>query len=269
MSIHPSAVVSRHAEIDPSAEIGPFCVIDEHVRIAAGCKLHHGVYITGWTEVEADCEIHPGAIVGHTPQDTKYTGARSFCRVGRGTVLREYVTVHRGTMPESETVIGADCFLLAGSHVAHNCRLADHVTLINNVLLAGHVQVGPRVTMGGASVAHQFVRIGELAMIAGVGRAIMDVPPFALIERGGRVAGLNRLGMRRAGMPREEIEDIRFAYRILYRGRSFSTSVAELPGAVSTPAGRRLVEFLQQESKRGIAGRARRRSPEGGDGIAG
>ena len=259
MSIHPSAIIDRQAEIDSNVAIGANCVIDAGVRIRSGCRLYHNVYVTGWTEIGSDCELHPGVIVGHIPQDTKYTGAKSYCRIGRGTVLREYVTVHRGTVPESETVVGEECFLLGGSHVGHNCTVADRVTLINHVLLGGHVQVGPRVTMGGAAAVHQFVRVGELAMIAAVGRVVMDVPPFALTEPTGRIAGLNRVGMRRAGMSREEMDDVRNAYRILLgRETFFRAAVERLGGEVKTPAGRRLLAFLQQESKRGVAGSSRR-----------
>lgn len=260
LNIHPTAIVDRRADIDRTAEIGPYCVIDAHVHVGPGCRLMHGVYLTGWTHLEPNCILHPGVVVGHEPQDVKYKGERSFCRVGEGTILREYVTIHRGTDPESTTTIGRNCFLLAASHVAHNCTLGDHVTLINAVLLAGHVKVSDRTTIGGGAGIHQFVRIGELSMIAGTARVTMDVPPFALIDAAGRVAGLNRVGIRRAGYTTAESNAVREAYRTLYRpGLGFRNAVAELAAAAEqSPAPvQRLVEFLTTPSRRGFAGRAR------------
>ena len=215
MPIHPTAIIHPKAELDSTADVGPYCIIEGHVRVASGCRLHQGVYLTGWTQIGEDCELHPGVVVGHEPQDIKYKGERSYCRVGRGTILREYVTIHRGTIPDSETVVGEDCFLLVGSHVGHNCTVGDGVTLINDVLLAGHVEIGNRATIGGGAGIHQFVRIGELAMFAGNARVIQDIVPFALVGPEGRVAGLNRIGLRRAGISRDEVHDIRMAYRLL------------------------------------------------------
>lgn len=260
MAIHPTAIVNPKAEIDPTVEVGPYCVIDAHVRVGPGCRLYHGVYLTGWTEIAEACVIHPGAVIGHEPQDVKYKGERTYCRIGRETVIREYVTIHRGTIPESETRIGERCFLLAGSHVAHNCVVGNQVTLINGVLLAGHVEVGDRVTMGGAVGVHQFSRIGELTMIAGNGIVTMDVVPYALVNRDGRISGMNRVGLRRAGFARDEIQEIRQAYRLLFRTRRhFAEAVERTAAMVQTLAGRRIVEFLNAPSRRGYAGRARAR----------
>lgn len=258
MAIHPTAIIDPKAELDASVEVGPYCVIESNVHVAAGCRLYHGVYLTGWTEIGENCELHPGVIVGHEPQDTKYGGERSYCHIGRGTILREYVTIHRGTVPDSETVVGEDCFLLGGSHVAHNCILGDRVTLINNVLLGGHVEIGNGATLGGAAMVHQFVRIGELAMIAGDARVTKDVVPFALSDVKGRVAGLNRVGLRRAGLTREQVQDIREAYRLLFaKGLAFPEAVERLAGEAQSPPCQRLARFLQEHSKRGVAGRSR------------
>jgi len=265
VAIHPSAIIDPNAELDSSVEVGPFCVIEENVRVGAGTRLYQGVYLTGWTDIGQDCDLHPGAIVGHVPQDTKYYGARTYCRVGRGTILREYVTVHRGTTPESTTVIGEDCFLLGGCHVAHNCSVGDRVTLINNVLLGGHVTVGDRATLGGGAIVHQFVRIGELAMVAGGARIVQDILPFALTNVEGRVAGLNRVGLRRAGMSREDIEAIRDAYRIVFeRGLSGAEACERLADEPQCGARDELLRFVREGSRRGLAGRSRP-----GPGIAG
>lgn len=258
MPIHPTAIVDAKAELDSSVDVGPYCVIEGHVRVAAGCHLYHGVYLTGWTEIGENCVLHPGAVVGHAPQDTKYRGERSYCRVGRNTVLREYVTIHRGTIPESATVVGEDCFLLACSHVAHNCTVGNHVTLVNAVLLGGHVTVEDRATLGGGAVVHQFVRVGELTMIAGGARVTSDIVPFALVDRDGRIAGLNSVGLRRTEMPREHVLELRGAYRtLLGRGGSFRESVEQFAGSATSAPAQRLLRFIRTESRRGIAARSR------------
>lgn len=256
LPIHPTAIVDPKAELDPTVEVGPYCIIDAHVRIAAHCRLIHNVYLTGWTEVGPGCELHPGAIVGQVPGDIKYKGARTYCRIGRDTILREYVTIHRGTEPESATTIGDRCFFLAGSHAGHNCAVADDVTIINSAVLGGHVQVGHRATLGGQAAVHQFVRVGELAMLAGTARVVMDVLTFALADPLGRISGLNSVGLRRAGIPREDILEIREAYRTLFAsGLPFSEAVARVITTMRTPAGKRLAAFLAVPSRRGIAGR--------------
>ncbi len=261
MAIHPSAVVHPKAEIDPSVDVGPFTVIDEHVRVGADCVIGPNAYLTGWTNIERQCRIHFGAVVGHEPQDVKYGGERSFCTVGEGTIIREHVTIHRGTIPESTTTIGARCFFLAGSHVAHNCELGVGVTLINNAMLAGHVSVGDGAVFGGGAGAHQFARIGELAMIAGNAGIGLDIPPFVMTDREGRVAGLNRVGMARSDLTKEEITDVREAFRLWYGSRKGKPFLPEtVTAAVCTDAGRRFAAFVTGTSRRGVAGRARRRS---------
>lgn len=258
MAIHPTAIIDPKAELDGSVEVGPFCVIDGHVRVAAGCRLYSGVYLTGWTEIGEDCELHPYVIVGHAPQDTKYNGERSYCRIGRGTILREHVTIHRGTTPESATVVGEDCFLLGGVHVGHNGVIGRHVTLVNNVLLGGHAEIEDRAMLGGGAVVHQFVRIGELAMVAGHARITMDIVPFALTDPAGRIAGLNRVGLRRAGIPPEHLKEIRNAYRVLFASRlSLPQAVERVAAEAQSPPVRRLARFLQRDSRRGLAGRPR------------
>lgn len=267
--IHPTAIVDSRAKIDPSAEVGPFCIIEGGVEIGAGCRLLHSVYVTGWTTVGPDCEIHPHVILGHSPQDIKYHGERSYCRIGRGCIIRENASVHRGTIPDSETVVGDGCFLLGGAHVGHNCQVGKKVTLINNVLLAGHVTVEDRVTIGGATAVHQFVRIGELAMVAGGARVTMDVPPFAMTDPQGRVAGLNRIGLRRNEYGGEELTALRDAYRTLYgHAGSFREAVLTLAGHATTPATKKLLHFLESTTRRGIAGRSRGRASRASGGAS-
>ncbi len=258
MAIHPTAIISPRAEIDPSVEVGPFCVIDGDVRIGANSKLYHQVYVTGWTEIGEGCVLHPGVIVGHEPQDTKYKGERSYCRIGEQTILREYVTVHRASGEDLETVIGNRCFLLGGSHVGHNSKVGNDVTLVNNVLLAGHVTIQDRVTIGGSAMAHQFSRIGELAMVSGFAPVHMDIVPFAMTDLRGKITSVNRVGLKRSNLSKEEISEIKESFRTLFRSdMGFSEASAAVVAKVKTSAGKRLADFLNAESKRGIAGSSR------------
>lgn len=259
MPIHPSAYVHPRADIDPTVEVGPNCIIEANVRVGPGCRLYHNVFLTGWTQIGEGCTLHPGVIVGHEPQDVKYKGERTYCRVGNRCILREYVTIHRGTVTESTTTVGDDGFFLAGSHIGHNCTVGNRVTLINNTLLAGHVEIGDRVTIGGSSAIHQFVRVGELCMLQGCTGLGMDVPPFMMTDRMGRVAGLNRVGLRRAEIPPADRAEIRAFFGLLYRsGLPFAEAVRQIVAAAQTPSGKKLVAFMQAPSKRGFAGPASR-----------
>lgn len=263
MAIHPTAHVHPRADLDPTVDVGPHCIIEANVRVGAGCRLYHNVFLVGWTQIGEGCTLHPGVIVGHEPQDVKYKGERTYCRIGNRCIIREYVTIHRGTVPESATTVGDDGFFLAGSHIGHNCTVGHHVTMINNTLLAGHVEVGDRVTFGGAAGVHQFVRIGELVMVAGHAVAGMDLPPFVLTDRFGRISGLNRVGMRRAEFPAADRAEVRAAFGLLYRsGLPFAEAVTRIAALVQTSSGKKLMMFLQSPSKRGLTGPTRRRGPD-------
>ncbi|MCG3131474.1 MAG: Acyl-[acyl-carrier-protein]--UDP-N-acetylglucosamine O-acyltransferase [Phycisphaerae bacterium] len=260
--IHPTAIVDRRAELHETVIVGPFCVIDADVRIGAGCRLYQNVYVTGHTVIGEGCELHPGVIVGHLPQDVKFKGEVSYCRIGARTVIREYATIHRATGEQESTEVGDDCFLLGGIHIGHNCEVGNRVTMVNGSKLAGHCRVADRVTFGADGMAHQFVRIGELAMIGAGGPVAMDVPPFMLTDHDGFVAGLNAVGLRRADVPREEALELRTIFRTLYReGLPFREAVVRAAEGVRGEAGRRLVAFLQAPSRRGILGPPRKTGP--------
>jgi UDP-N-acetylglucosamine acyltransferase len=260
MPIHPTAIISPRAQIDPTAEIGPYVVIDENVAIGPDCRIGPHVYITGFTTLGAGNHVHAGAVLGDLPQDLAFKDCRSFVRIGDHNVIREGVTIHRGTAPESETVIGNHCYLMAFSHVAHNCRLADQVKLANCALLAGHVQVGEGTFFSGIGGAHQFVRIGRLCMIAGVARVAQDIPPFMMVHGDNRGVGVNRVGLHRAGWTSQQIMDLRAAYRFLYRSRmSFTKRVDQLEKETQSPYVKEVIAFIRNPSKRGIAGPPRDR----------
>ena len=253
MAIHPTAVIDPRAEIDGEVEIGPYVVIDGPVKIKRRTRLMAHAYITGWTEVGEDNEIHPGAILGGAPQDLAYRGEESYLRIGDRNIFREHVQLHRGTAPESSTVIGNDNFLMAGSHVAHNCKLGDHVVLANGALLGGYVEVGDRAFISGHCVVHQFVRVGELSLMRGLSGASKDVPPYSIVDWQHRVRGVNSVGLKRAGFDEQRIRAIKEAFRLLFRkGRNLSLAVKEIESRENNSADvLALLEFIKS-SKRGV-----------------
>lgn len=254
MPIHASAVIDRQAEISESAQIGPFVVIEGPVRIGPRVRLHAGVFVSGWTEIEEGCEIHPHCVIGHLPQDFHFGGERSFCRIGAGTVIREHSTIHRGTQPESWTTIGKNCLLLVGAHVAHNCEVGDNVKLYNNSLLAGHVTVMDNAIVSAAAMVHQFVRVGEYSFTAGGARVLKDLPPYLVAAFESTCVSYNAIGLRRSGaFTSDEISEIRKVFRGLFRTRLPFTQAAEnLRREVSTRTGRRILDFCAEKSQRGI-----------------
>lgn len=269
MPIHPTAVIDRAAEIDPAAEIGPFVVIDGEVRIGPGVRVYPHAYLAGWTTLAEGCEIHPNAVIGHLPQDFHFQGERSYCRIGRGTVIREGATVHRGAHPESATVIGEHCQLLCGVHVGHDVVLGNHVTLIPYAAVAGHAELGDRVTVSSVTGIHQFCRIGELAIIGAGGLAQQDVPPYLMVVGRNRCTAVNVIGMRRAGLPRADIDEVRRLYRATYRsGLTLASALESVRDTVQTASGRKYLNFFATPSRRGIShplGRSRRgEESEGG-----
>lgn len=265
MAIHTTAIIDTRAEIDPTADIGPYVVIDGPVLIGPRVKIHAHACLAGWTRIGQDCEIYPYASIGHAPQDHAYDGSETYCTVGDGTVVREGVSIHRGTGSGSTTSVGKMCFLMANSHVAHNCCVGDRVILANGVLLGGHVHIGDRTFLGGAAGVHQFTRVGEVVMIGAMGKITSDVPSFFMAGENNRCLGVNAVGMRRAGLTVEERNEIRRAHQLLYRsGILFSKAVDELANVIATPAGMRLLEFLRMPSKRGYIPARRSRSQSRG-----
>ncbi|HEV2878314.1 MAG TPA: acyl-ACP--UDP-N-acetylglucosamine O-acyltransferase [Candidatus Eremiobacteraceae bacterium] len=253
-SIHPLAVVHPDARLGHNVEVGPFCLVGAKARIGDGTKLLAHVIVNGHTVIGRDNEIHPFAVVGGPSQDKKYRGEVSYVRVGDRNVIREYVTINRGTGVESETVVGNDNHLLAGVHIAHNCRIGNHVVMSNLVALAGHVSVGDSANIGGMVGVHQFVRIGRLAMVGGKSKLIKDIPPFMLVEGNpATVYGLNTVGLKRGNISPEAMAELKEAHRMLYRANfNLSTALDQLRGKMLTDEGRELIAFLQEETDRGI-----------------
>jgi UDP-N-acetylglucosamine acyltransferase len=253
VSIHPTAVIDRRAEIHEEVEIGPYVVVEGVARIGRGTRVMAHAYIAGWTEVGENNEIHPGVVLGDAPQDKAYHGEESYVRVGDHNILREYVQVHRGTAPGSATLIGNHNFLMASAHVGHNCRLGEHIVIANGALLGGYVEVGDHAFISGHCVVHQSVRVGELSLMRGLSGTSRDVPPYSIVDWQHRVRGVNVVGLKRVGFDEPRIREIKEAFRILFRkGRNLSLAIREVEsdGKVSREVAT-LLEFIKT-SRRGV-----------------
>ncbi|HUI29445.1 MAG TPA: acyl-ACP--UDP-N-acetylglucosamine O-acyltransferase [Candidatus Acidoferrales bacterium] len=229
-SIDPRAVVSRKAQLGNEVSIGPFTIVEDDVTIGDGCKIAANALIANGARIGKNCAIHHGAVVSNAPQDLKYRGEETITEIGDNTLIREFVTVHRGTAETGKTVVGADCLLMANVHVAHDCRVGNKCILANVVALGGHVTLGDWVIIGGLTPVHQFVSIGSHVMIGGGFRAVQDVPPYVLAGREPlRYEGVNVIGLRRRGFTREQIENIEKAYHVLYSsGLLFSEAIKKI-----------------------------------------
>ena len=252
--IHTSAIVHPNAKIAAGAEIGPFCIVGENVTIGAGTKLLAHVVVNGYTTIGEDTRIHPFCSIGAPSQDRKYHGEVAYTTIGSRTELREYVSVHRATGEGEVTSIGDDTLLLAYVHIAHNCRIGNHVTMSSTAQLAGHVIVEDYATIGGLTGVHQFARIGEHSMIGGMSKITRDVPPFFLIEGNpSEPHGLNSVGLRRAEFSADTIAELKECYRLLYRsGFNISQGVEAIREVAKAEESLRLVAFLEAPTERGI-----------------
>jgi len=264
--IHPTAVVSADAKLGTGVAVGPHAVVEGGVTVGDGTRIMAGACICAGTTLGRENEVHMHAVLGHVPQDVHFEGGETFLEIGDRNVIREMVTIHRGTQEGSTTRIGSGCMLMACSHVAHNCVVGDGVILANGALLGGHAEVGEKAFVSGNVVVHQFERVGRLAMVAGGARVTRDVPPFCLVEGDGRLRNLNRIGLRRAGMTPETVAALGRAYRVLFLGSDAPDAAARrlLSGDEVPPEVREMAEFVLA-SKRGLCRPKgpRRRRPEG------
>lgn len=253
-SVHPTAIVDGGANLGAAVEVGPYAVIGPGVSVGRGTRIGAHVVIERDTTIGEDCRIHSGAVLGGDPQDLKYGGEASRLQIGDRTVLRECVTVNRGTAASGLTAIGSDCLLMAYVHVAHDCMIGDHVVLSNAVNMGGHILIEDWAVVGGITAIHQFARIGRHAILGGASAARKDVPPF--MKAAGNPAelyGLNTLGLERRGFPEDVRRELRRAYRILFQsklnvGQALERARAELR---PLPEVEHLLDFIAH-SRRGI-----------------
>jgi len=255
-AIHPTAIVADGAELGPDVRIGPYCTLGPEVRLGDGVELISHVVVAGRTEIGARTRIFPFATVGLPPQDQKYAGEPSRLVVGARNIIREHVTMHPGTASGGMvTRIGDDGLFMVGCHVAHDCAIGDHVILVNNATMGGHVQIDDYAILGGLSAVHQFVRIGAHSMVGGASAVGADVIPYGLVT-GNRALlnGLNIIGLKRRAFERDTIHTLRGAYRLLFAPEgSFEERLADVTEMFGNcdPV-MDIVNFVRRSSQRGI-----------------
>lgn len=253
--IHSTAIIDSGAEIDHDVTVGPYSIIRDNVRIGAGAVIGSHVFIDHFVEIGPNCKIYQYASVGTDPQAIKYQGEETWLKIGGNCTVREFATLNRGTVfGGGVTEIGEGCFLMAYTHVAHDCRIGKGVIMANNATLAGHVIIGDHVTVGGLVAVHQFVRIGDYAFIGGKSALAKDIPPY-VIAAGDRATlhGINKVGLQRRGFSPETLSQLKKAYRIIFRiGLTVKEAVERVLAEVeNTPEVLNLVEFMKS-SQRGV-----------------
>ncbi len=257
--IDPGALVDPGAQIGADVEIGPFCRVGPDAVLEDGVRLISHVVIDGHTRVGAGSEVFPFTMLGGPPQHLQYRGEPTQLTIGRNCIIRENVTIHRGTAHGGGiTSIGDEVMLMTGSHVGHDCEVGNHAIIVAQSTLGGHVTVGDHAIIGGCAGVHQFCRIGERAFVGGGAGVAMDVIPFGSVTGNhARLAGLNLVGLKRAGFSRATIHALRAAYQDLFHGETllFSERLEQVAQHYAdTPEVMKIVEFIRADASRGILG---------------
>lgn len=253
--IHPTAIIDSKADIDSNVDVGPHSIIGANVQIGSGTVIGPHVVIQPYVEIGPDCHIFQFASIGAVPQALKFQGEKTYVKIGRGTVIREFVTVNRGTGFGGEiTEVGEENFLMAYVHIAHDCKTGRKVILANNATLAGHIVIEDFASVGGLVAIHQFVRIGSYAYIGGKSAVVKDIPPY-VIAAGDRAKlyGLNSVGLKRHGFSQETLSSLKKAYRIIFRiGLTLNEAIERVKAEVEqVPEVNDLIRFIKS-SERGI-----------------
>lgn len=258
MTIHPTALVSPEAELAADVEIGPFAVIEGPVKLGAGTKVAGHAWIRGDAQLGEACTVGWGAIVGADPQDLSFDPSTpSGVRIGPHNVLREYVTIHRGSRAGSLTVLGEGNYLMTGAHIGHDSQLGARNVIANNVLFGGHVRLGNRAFLGGGSVFHQFIHIGDFAMVQGNSALSQDVPPYCVAHQLNGLGGLNSVGLRRAGFDVAARAELKRLFILLFRsGTPLSHAVANAAAQPWSPAAQLLLDAVAKPSRKGVITRS-------------
>lgn len=272
--IHPSAVISTETELAAGVRVGPFVVIEGPVRVGPGTVIRPHVHLIGPLTIGANNDIGTGTVLGGAPQHLGYRGEATAVAIGDGNIFREHVTVHRampvGTGPGTGlTRVGDRNLFMAGSHVAHDCRVSNDCLFANAAVIGGHVEVGDRALLSGNSAVHQFCRVGRLALLSGASASSKDIPPFWVMQEVNWVCGVNTIGMRRAGIPTPEIQAVRRAFAMIYKDRlPIPAALMRMEAEFGQFAAiRELVAFIRS-SKRGICGAHRFHSHGEGEDAA-
>lgn len=256
MSIHPTALVEQGAIVPRSANVGPYCTISAGVELGEGCELVSHVVLDGATRLGAGCKVYSFAAIGVAPQDLKYAGEPTRCEIGERTVIREYVTISRGTTGGGGiTRVGANCLIMAYTHIGHDSSIGNHCILANGATLAGHVTVEDYASVGALCPVHQFCRIGRHAYIGGGTTITQDVLPYSLTsaKRETHAYGLNKIGLERRGFSKDQLRELQHAYRLLLASKRNTSQALEAlrnESSVSDDV-RYLLQFIET-SERGV-----------------
>jgi len=253
--IHPTAIVDSKADLGSDVDIGAYSIIAPNVQIGSGTVIGPHVVIRPYVEIGPDCHIYQYASIGEIPQAIKFQGEETHVKIGRGSVLREFVTINRGTeFGGGTTEVGEENFLMAYVHIAHDCKTGRNVIMANNATLAGHIVIEDFVTVGGLVAIHQFVRIGDYAYIGGKSAVVKDIPPY-VIAAGDRAKlhGLNSVGLKRQGFSQETLSCLKKAYRIIFRiGLTQNEAIERVKAEVEqVPEVAHFIQFIKS-SQRGI-----------------
>lgn len=249
--IHPSALIATRARIGADVTIGPHTIVGDEVTIGDETILGANVVIEGEVSIGGKNRIGHGALIGGAPQDLSFApGTKSRVEIGEGNVIREYVTIHRGTKEGSATTLGDDNFLMAGAHVGHNCAIGNRVIVANNVLLGGYVSVADQAFLGGGTVFHQFMRVGRLVIVQGASAFSKDLPPFTLAAERNMIFGLNVVGLRRAGFSPGQRDEIKRAFKLLYASDLNTRQALDKSREMEwTEVGREFFAFVEEAAK--------------------
>jgi len=253
--IHPTAIISPHAQLGERVDVGAFAIVGDGCEVGDDCQLHARSTLEQDVKLGKSVKVGIGSVLGGPPQDLKYAGEQTSVEIGEGTVIREYVTINRGTSQSFKTTVGARSLLMSYVHLAHDCHIGSGVILGNTVQLAGHVTIEDRATISGLSGVHQFVRIGRHAFIGGCTRVSKDVPPFVkAVGNPVHLYGLNSVGLQRSGFPEQVVRELKRAYRLIFRS-DLNVSQAMVRAETELemyPEVRELMRFVE-ESGRGVA----------------
>ncbi|WP_317993127.1 acyl-ACP--UDP-N-acetylglucosamine O-acyltransferase [Bartonella gliris] len=252
--IHPTALVEKGAQLGESVQVGPFCYIGSEAVIGDGCSLMSHVVIMGKTTLGANSKVFSHVVLGADPQNNKHRGGHTTLSIGKNCTIREGVTMHRGSDSSvGMTIVGDNCQFFCYAHVAHDCHVGNDVTFANNAMIAGHVTVGDCAIIGGGAAVHQFVRVGHHAFIGGVSALVGDLIPYGTaVGVQAKLAGLNIIGMKRAGFERKDIHALRHAVAMLFdRSKPFKERVSDVSSFYSTSQSvLDVVQFIKEEGKR-------------------
>jgi UDP-N-acetylglucosamine acyltransferase len=255
MSIHPTAIVDPKAELDTDVQVGPYAIIREDVSIGSGSQIGSHAVIEPFVSIGRDCRIFHFTSIGAPPQSLKFEGEKTYVKIGRGTIIREFVTIHRGTgFGGGITEVGEQNFLMAYTHIAHDCKTGRMVVMANNATLAGHITIGDYATVGGLTAIHQFVKVGDYAFIGGKSAVVKDIPPFVIAAGDrARLHGMNSVGLKRHGFSQNTINELKKAYRIIFRiGLTRNEALERVKAELEQiPEVVKFLEFIQS-SQRGI-----------------